>query len=295
MPDGQQNNMEFSLQPLLISVIPALLFGTETFFLTKANRTMEVFRAQFIFQLIGIPLLLVIMPFITHQNNSNISLIIGLGIWETFVFTLYFYALRIGKLAIIGTIFETYIVITVFLAVLFLHESLYLLKVIAILSVLFGIILLGFHLHDFKKTKKVNLLTGVIPALIAALGTGIYFFFVGISSRTNGWYSTALGIRIMIPLTIAAVFLIQRKKLSLLFKDIAWKWIIPGAICDVTAFSIYNYALTRYEVSYVAVIGAAAPIVSTVLAILLLKEKLTIFQIIGFILVIIGVICLNIV
>ncbi len=99
----------------------------------------------------------------------------------------------------------------------------------------------------------------------------------------------------MIPLTIVILFLFQGKKLTELFKDIAWKWIIPGAICDVIAFSIYNYALTRYEVSYVSVISSAAPLVSTILAILFLKEKLTVFQITGFILVMIGVICLNIV
>lgn len=285
--------MESFLQPLLLALIPILL-GIETFFLTKANRTMEVFRAQFMFQLIGIPLLLVIFPFITPQSNSNFFLIIGLGIWETFVFSLYFYALRIGKLAVVGTIFETYIVITVFLAVIFLHEPLYLLKFIAILSVFLGIVLLGIQLQDLKKTKKVNLLTGVVPALIAAFGTGIYFFFVGISSRINGWYATALGIRIMIPLTIIVVFIFQRKKLSLLFNEIAWKWIIPGAICDVVAFSVYNYALTRYEISYVSVIGAASPVISTILAILFLKEKLTKFQIVGFILVLAGIICLNI-
>ncbi len=287
--------MGFSLEPLLLALIPALLFGIETFFLTKANRTMEAFRVQFIFQLIGIPLLLVILPFISPERNGNLPLIIGLGVGETFVFTLYFYALRIGKLAIVGTILQTYIVVTVFLAVVFLHESFSFFKFIAIAAVVVGIIFLGFHLQDLRKTKKVNLFVGVVPALIAALGTGVYFFFVGISSRANGWYSTALGIRIMIPLTIVIVFLFQRKKLTLLFKDIAWKWILPGVICDVLAFSIYNYAFTRYEVSYVTVIGASAPIVSTVLAILYLKEKLTLFQLVGFILVIVGVICLNLV
>jgi len=287
--------MEFSFQSLLLASIPPFLWAFMTFFITKASRSMDATKGLFMFQLIGIPLFLCMLPFLSPEKNTNLLLIIGLGVWETFAYLLYFYALRIGQMAIIGTIIETNVIITVPLSAIFLHESFYLLKFIAISAVIIGVIMLGLHLKDLKKSKMVKLSAGVVPTLLAAIATGVYFFFVGISSRINGWYSTALGIRIMIVLTICILFVIQRKDVLSLFKKVDWKWIVPAAVFDVVAFSVFSYALTRYEISYVSVINAAAPVISTALAIIFLKEKLTIFQVTGFLLVIVGIIALNIV
>lgn len=287
--------MEFSLQQLIIASIPPFLWAFMTFFLTKANRSMDATRALFMFELVGIPVFLCMYPFVAPEKHDNLLLIVILGILITISLLLYFYALRVGQLAIVGTIIETNIIITVILSVFLLHESFYLLKFIAITAILIGVILLGLHLDDFKKSKKVKFTAGVFPTLVAASITGVYFFFVGISSRSNGWFTTALGIRIVVPLVIAALFTFRGKDVLALFKRVDWKWIIPAAVFDVAAFSVFNYALTKYEISYVSVINAAAPVVSTILAIIFLKEKLTIFQIMGFLLVIGGIIALNMV
>ncbi len=287
--------MEFSLQQVLIASIPPFLWAFMTFCLTKANRSMDGTKALFMFEVVGIPITLCMLPFIAPEAHGNLWLLFGLGIWQTFVLLLYFYALRVGQLAIVGTIIETNVIITVILSVVFLHESFYLLKFIAISAILIGVILLGIHLKDLRKNGKVKFSAGVLPTLLAAFGTGIYFYFIGISSRINGWYATSLGMRIMIAVTILVLFCIQRKDILSLFRKIDWRWIIPAAVFDVAAFSVFNYALTQYEISYVAVINAAAPVVSTILAIIFLKEKLTVFQIVGFLLVIGGIVALNIV
>lgn len=202
--------MNYFLQAFSISLIPAVAWGIMWFFVTKAIRDMEVFQSQFLFQLVGIPLLLLLLPFIPHTISTfNLPLLIGLGILETFVLTLYFYALKIGELAIVGPINNVNILITVFLAVVFLHDSIYPLKVFGIIAVLMGVILLGLKLQTIK--KGVSLYKGVAPALLSTIGTGTYLFFVSISSRINGWYYTSLGIRVVMPITILAIFFIQKK------------------------------------------------------------------------------------
>lgn len=286
--------MAFSLQQLLLSSIAPLCWGISWLLLAKVSKKMDVYQTQFIFQLAGIPMLLILLPFLAPFTIHNYAIIIGLGILVTFTYTLYFYALKKGQLAVIAPIFEAYILVTVFLAVIFLHESFYLLKLFAIISIIVGVAFLGIHLHALKQ-KKIQTFAGVVPAVIASLGTGFSVFFTGISSRLNGWYANALGIRLVIPFVIILLFLIQRKKISFLFKNAIWKWIIPAAVVDVIAFSMFNYTLGKYEVSYVTVMGAAAPIFSTFLAILFLKERLSFIQILGFILVITGIVFLNIV
>src|SRR6185437_1219934 len=163
--------MHFSLQPLLLCLIAPICWGISWLFLTKASRKMDVFHTQFMFQLVGIPMLLVLLPFLQVTTLTNYWLIIILGIVVTFTYTLYFYALRIGQLAVVAPIYETNVLVTVFLAFVFLHESFYLLKFFSILAILVGVFLLGIQLHSLKK-KKIALFKGVIPAIISSVGTG---------------------------------------------------------------------------------------------------------------------------
>lgn len=283
--------MTYSFQALLISLVPVFSWGIMWFFVTKATRTMELFQAQFLFQLVGIPLLLLILPFVPHMAlSANLLLLLALGILETFVLTLYFLALKIGNLSIVGPVNESNVLITVFLAIVILHESLYSLKIVGIFAILLGVILLGFQL---SRKKSLSTYAGVGPALISTIGTGVYVFFVGISSRLNGWYFTSLGIRIVIPLTILIIFVVQRKNIFHVFKKVPWILVIPAAFFDVLGFSTFNFALTRYDISYVSVIISATPVVSVILALLFLKEKLKWYQFIGFILIIAGIVSLN--
>lgn len=286
--------MHISLQPLLLSAIAPICWGISWLFLTKASRKMDVFHTQFMFQLVGIPMLLLLLPFLSFVTITNYWLIIALGIAVTFTYTLYFYAMRIGKLAVVAPIYETNVLVTVCLSVVFLHESFYPRKEIAIVALLLGIIFLGVQVSSLKK-KRIEPFKGVLPAIISSLGTGFFVYFTGISARINGWYPNALGIRMVIPVVIIIVFLIQRKKIQPLFHNTIWKWILPAAVFDVIAFSMFNYTFGKYEVSYVSVIAAATPVISTILAILFLKERLTLFQIMGFLLVVCGIIFLNIV
>lgn len=282
----------YPIEAFFISLIPAIGWGIMFFFVAKATRTMEVFQALFLFQLVGIPMLLLLLPFVPSvPETSNLSLLIGLGILETFVLMLYFYALKIGELAIIGPIYQANIAITVFLAIVFLHDKMYPLKIFGIFIILAGIVLLALRLETVKKGMAFN--KGVVPALLSTLGTGFYLFFVGISSRINGWYYTSLGIRIVIALSIFIMFLGLRKKIRHIFQKVPWKYVILAASFDVLAFSTFNFALTRYEISYVTVISAATPAVSTVLAVIFLREKLKVYQVIGLALVIVGIVSLN--
>jgi drug/metabolite transporter (DMT)-like permease len=138
------------------------------------------------------------------------------------------------------------------------------------------------------------LFTGTIPALISTVGTGIYSYFDAISSRLSGWYYTSLGIRIVIPCVILIYFSLKKERISGLFKSVPWKWVVPAALCDVIAFTSQNYAVIKYDISYVTIMSKAAPIISALLAVIFLKEKLRPYQVVGLLIVVFGIISLNI-
>ncbi|MGH7883133.1 MAG: EamA family transporter [Candidatus Dormibacteraceae bacterium] len=127
------------METLLFSLVPAIAWGVMWFFATKATRQLEVFQAQFLFQLAGIPMLLLLLPFVPlapFPSGMGILLLIGLGVLISFTLTLYFHALKVGKLSVVGPLSNASGLVIVFLAVVFLNNTLYPLKIMGILSVL---------------------------------------------------------------------------------------------------------------------------------------------------------------
>jgi drug/metabolite transporter (DMT)-like permease len=286
------------LQALLISLVPMVTRGVMWLFVTKAARRMEAFQAQFLFQLIGIPMLLALLPLAPRSpipSPSGTLLLVGCSVLITFALTLYFHALKIGALAVVGPLSEASGLVVVILGVLFLHNSVYPLKIIGVAGVLLGAASLAFKPGAALRLGEglTSLNRGVFETLLYAGAVGVYQLLVSISSRANGWYYTSLGIRLLIPLIILLVFIGQRRSLRGVFKDVPWLWVTLAALCDVLTFSSFNFALTRYELTYVAITANAAPVISVLLAVVFLRERLSWRQAAGVALVLGGVTSLN--
>jgi drug/metabolite transporter (DMT)-like permease len=290
----------FAAQALLLTLISATASGTMVFCLAKITRQVhDIFVAQFLFQLVGIPMLIVIAPIVPVGSIHGIpgmALLVGLGVLVTFAFTLYFHSLKVGNLAVIAPMQNAKVLITVTLAVAFLNETISPLRGFGIVAVVAGVVLLAVQFKSGIDRGKATLYRGVVPALIASAGLAFYQFFVAISDRLNSWYYTSLVIRIVIPITIALIFVMRgrAKELRTIFNAAPWRLITIAAFLDVVGFSTFNFALSRYDVSYVSVIASASPAVSVLLALIFLGEKLERYQKVGFALAIAGVAALNI-
>ncbi|MFS8159167.1 MAG: EamA family transporter, partial [Candidatus Roizmanbacteria bacterium] len=135
--------------------------------------------------------------------------------------------------------------------------------------------------------------SGAGYALLGAIGTGIFFLFVGITVQLVGWLVNAVLIRVGIAATTFAIILYRKKKVSSLFKNVPMKWILPAAILDVIGFSLYNIAVTGGEVSVVTMITSAQTLVVILLSWAILKEKITKIQFLGIASIFIGLLFLN--
>lgn len=65
------------------------------------------------------------------------------------------------------------------------------------------------------------------------------------------------------------------------------------ALVDTAGFTAYNFAVTKYEVSYVTAIVAGSSLVTILLAYIFLKERLKLLQKIGAVMVVFGIIGLQ--
>ncbi|HYK08806.1 MAG TPA: DMT family transporter [Candidatus Eisenbacteria bacterium] len=275
-------------QALIFALLPTLIFSAMWLFASKATKSTSALKSLFLFQLLGLPVFIFLIPFMPHGVTLHAMPLLLIGLFYSFVFLLYFYAIKIGNLSIIVPISEASVVITVVLSVLFLHESFGLLKAIGTAVLLVGVIGVGLHIQK----RSAGILQGVPQVLLSTLGTGVYFFLVGIAARENGWFWTALFIRIAIAAT-AYVLLLIRGQGSNIFKNVPWKLFIVASILDVIGFSLYNYAVISFEVSYVSLIMTSQALFIAILSYYFLKEKLRLYQVAAIFLIIAGLIALQ--
>lgn len=286
--------MSAPLLPLLLATGSMLSTGVAWFLAGRIAKTVSPLVSTFLFQLIGIPFFILLFPFNTAPfAQVNIPGLLAVGCYETFIMLLLFRAMREGDLSVTLPIIDVYAIVTFALGIIFLHESFTLLKIVGVLIVFAGIVLLSTNVTLKNLGSVFSARRGVLPALLASLGTGVYFFWVTILVRTSGWFYTALVIRIAIAVTALAVLVIKKQVIKKTFVKLPWLWLIVGAALDVVAFSLYNAAVSIAETSYVTIITSTSSLVIVLLSVLILKEKLTRNQAIGVALAVGGLIILQ--
>ena len=227
-----------------------------------------------------------------HMDSFHPLPIMGIGACFSFIYLLFLYSTKIGSLPVVSTVNELFMVVTTILGVLLLGETLTPWKLTGMLLTLLGITLIGFKLPTRKKTS-LSLLAGVPYALVSAIGTGVYLFATAIASRTDGWFITALFIRIGIALAMFGTLVYRRYNFSSLKKSAPWKILFTAAAIDVAAFSLYNYTIAEYEVSTPTIITASQAAIIALLSWKFLKEKLNRQQLLGLLVVLCGLVSLQ--
>lgn len=278
---------------LILSLVSTIGFGLIAVFVTQTSRKIGPVPALFLFQVLEIPLFAFLLPFAPpFPTNPTILPIVAVAALFSFNYLLFLHAAKIGNLAVVGPIGQLYMVVTAILGVVFLHESFGLGKLLSILLIMTGVILLGLQLPK-KKERVFRLLAGVPHSFLSSIGTGIYLYLLAIFSRANGWFVTVITIRITIALTTFVLLLVQRYKFSTLRRQTPWKSIGAAAILDAVAFSLYNYAISYYEVSTVTIITSLQAAVIVLFSWIVFKERLNKQQVVGLVVALAGLISLQ--
>ena len=267
-----------------------LCFGVAWFLAAVSSKKLGAFKSLFLFQLVGIPFFIFLIPFANFNFSIN-SLygVLALGLYEALIMMVIFHATEIGNVSVVGPIIDSYGLFALPLGILFLNEQITLFKAFAAFLIFIGVILLS-----IKASKKnLNIHKGVMPALVGALGTAIYFIFVGVLARQVGWFINALVIRIGISIVLFFVLIFRKTDFKKLFSNNIWKILIPAALLDVIGFSLFNASVLQSKISYATVIISAQSFIIVLLSWWFLKERLKIYQIVGLFAVVLGLVILS--
>ncbi|MEM3373682.1 MAG: DMT family transporter [Candidatus Woesearchaeota archaeon] len=202
-----------------------------------------------------------------------------------------------GEISIVTPISSSYSIITVILAVIFLKETLTLLKIISIILCILGIMLVSTNLNKLKHIKSVK---GVKQAILAFIGWGFYFFLIGLVSKNliNIGVSKLISAISLFFITglFTNIFLITfsyiKTKKNLFHKKLdkkIWLILLINFFLYNLAWISVNYGISIGNLSIITPISSLYPAITVLLAYFILREKLVLNQKIGIILTILAI------
>ncbi|MBD3203563.1 EamA family transporter [Candidatus Woesearchaeota archaeon] len=197
-------------------------------------------------------------------------------------------ALQLGEVSIVSPISAVYAVVTVLLSILFLNENLYFIQVFSIIGAVIGTALVS---TDIKNIHKFHTIRGVKYAFYPLFGWGIFLFLIGIVESRIGWIMTFFLSNLIVAAQSIFIYFIIKKDLEIEKSTIKRFTVIN--ILTLLAWLSLNIGFSVSLVSVVSVVSSLSPLVSVILAVYVLKEKLLLNQKIGIGLILISLILLS--
>jgi drug/metabolite transporter (DMT)-like permease len=269
----------------IIFAFGAMLFwGIGDFFIQRSTRKVGDVEALFFIGLFGT---VVLFPFIIKdipslfQSKSTLFIFILLAVINLVASLFNLEAYRVGKLAVVDSIIEIELLVTMLLAVIIAKEVISIWQLIFCLALFVGIVLVGYS----GKTKISILEKGVIIALLAAIGLGTVNFLIGTLVLKSSplfviWFVWFMS---TIPCFIYAV---RKNGFTNMVNDIkeSFKLLLAEGFFDTGAWIFFAYAMVYLPIAIATSITESYPAIAVLLGIFVNREVIKKHQLIGIIL-----------
>ncbi len=138
-----------------------------------------------------------------------------------------------------------------------------------------------------RRSDSAERARAVLLAIVAALAFGLFVYFLGLGSRQGDALSTLAGARVGSLTLLVAVGLLTRS--SLRVPRVSLAAVAAVGLADVSANALFAFAAGHGLLALIAVLGSLYPVVTILLAHLLLAERLTRAQLAGIAVALAGV------
>jgi drug/metabolite transporter (DMT)-like permease len=284
------------LEGILLGMFAALAWGAADYTTTVVSRgggNFPVLLAAHGAAIVFMTLVLVAFVDAPALTGGEWAACLSLGLLSVATYWSLFRALELGPLAIVSPVLAGWAVVTVTLALVVLKEPLGGVQALGCAAIVVGVVLaamrLGGSVDGAPRTR-----TGVLFALGAMLGLGLYNFFIGDLSQDLGWFmplfvSRAAGVGVMV--AIAA-------------RGAQWPWrhleprpLVAAMLVAGVGATLGAMAFNRgAEVASISVTSSAAaiyPVFPVAAGLLLLRERIAASQGAGLVLIVAGLLVLG--
>jgi len=195
----------------------------------------------------------------------------------------YFKALEEGKISILAPLGRLHVLIVIALSIIIFGEMLSIAQIGGSLLIILSAVVIAL---DKGKIEK-----GVKYMAIAILGWGYYFTFLKTFVVALGPYAATLLAESGVAFFVIAYYVIRRAELSPPSPR-EGRYAIAQGTAMFFGLLLYNFSIASIGAALTASVVAAAPIVNSIVAFLLLGEKLDMHKYVAIVLMIIGLITL---
>jgi len=202
----------------------------------------------------------------------------------------FFKGFEIGNMSIVAATMNLWAVFTMLFAFTFMGQRLSQIQTIGVIMILAGVTIASLNWNEIQH-RKFQLTSGVREAIAGAFFFGIYWNVSEIMVEEIGWLVSTGLIKLGIVVFMSIFFIFAKRDNSLAgvtSKTISA--IILMGIIEAGAVAVVNYGLTIGDAILITPIASALSIVTIILAIIFMKDRITKVQGIGIGTAIIGIV-----
>lgn len=195
-----------------------------------------------------------------------------------------------GNVSIVAATMNLWAVFTMLFAFILMGQRLSVLQTLGVLMIISGATLASIDWGEIRK-QCIQLSLGVKEAILGAFFFGLFWNVSEIISEKVGWLLTTLLVKFEIVLFLFIFSLLLKREIGL--TKIATKTqytILLMGMIEAGAVALVNYGLTIGDAILITPIASALSIVTILLAIVFLKDKVTKIQGLGMIAAVAGII-----
>lgn len=217
------------------------------------------------------------------------------GVAYALGYLLFYKGFEIGNISVVSSVINLQNVFIIAIAYFAFGQRISTIQIPALVLLLIGVTLVSVNFADFKQ-GKVSLLKGAKESFLAALMFGIFFWPVNqFIVRQSDWLATNLLTKIV---ALVAVFLIAKftnKDLGgMSSKPINIKFlIIAVGILEAVGVLSVSGGLSVGNAIIINPIASALTVVTVLLAVIFLKEKISKNQAVGVFLTVVGIVMMS--
>ncbi len=245
--------------------------------------------------LFSVPFYIVIL-ILQHRKNSIVSItknqwfqIIVAGLFGYYLASFFdFWGLQFVSASIERLVLFCYPTLVVLLSALFFKKSISNIQVFALIITYLGMAIS--FMPEITQKQNTNLIFGMVLVFLSAFTYAIYLILNGqLTKILNGGIVTSLSMLISAIMVFIHYGFTSHKSIFYLQAPIYWGTLTMAIFCTVIPSFMVTEGIRRIGSSNASIIGSIGPVATIVLAIIFLNESLSIYQVIGGVLIIYGV------
>lgn len=277
-----------------LSILAAVFWAIGLIFIKKGLSNLSPLWSNIITYLVRLPIwlpvVLILSKFKINAPTFEVVLAITVACGLNLTMT---YALAKSQVSLSGTLISLYPVSTLILSLLFLNEQISLFQLGGIIIVLTGSLLLA--LPKKVNSQALKNLSWFWLGLISAVCIGIGDFLLKISTNEIGGNSNAFYMSFISLILCGITWVFDRKGREIpKFKKETLLPTIIGSGVTMVGSLIFFLAFEFGNLSLIAPVAASYPALMVILAVIFLKDKLDVRQIIGIFLALLGVFAIGV-